>query len=206
MRRSAAIAVLAAAACGPLAAQPAAPAGGYAERFDAVCAACHGAGGRSTTPGIPSLAGQPSFYAITQLFLFREARRDNAAMNAVAKGMSNEDMRGFADHIASLPPPAPPAEPGDALRMERGRTLAERHRCIACHGSDFSGGKQVPRLANQREDYLRATLHAFRSAGRIGYTQAMNEALAGLGDEQLDDLAHYLAHALAHGPAAGPTR
>lgn len=190
------IAALAAAACGPAAAQTAKPAAAsYAERFEATCVACHGAGGRSTTPGIPSLAGQPSFYAITQLFLFREARRDNASMNAVAKGMSNDDMRGFADHIATLVPPEPPAEAGDALRMERGRTLAERHHCVACHGGDFSGGKQVPRLANQREDYLKATLHAFRSAGRIGYTQAMNEALAGLGAEQLDDLAHYLAHA-----------
>jgi cytochrome c553 len=195
VRLSVVIVALAAAACEPAAAQPAKPAQAtFAERFEATCVACHGAGGHSTTPGIPSLAGQPGFYAITQLFLFREARRDNVLMNAVAKGMSNDDMRGFADHIATLAPPPPPAEAGDALRLERGRTLAVRHHCVACHGGDFSGGKQVPRLANQREDYLKATLHAFRSAGRIGYTQAMNEALAGLTGEQLDDLAHYLAH------------
>jgi cytochrome c553 len=192
VKRTAVIVLLAAAAFGPAAAQG--TRGGYAERFDAQCVPCHGAGGRSTVDLVPSLAGQPSFYAITQLFLFREARRDNVLMNAVAKGMSNDDLRGFADHIATLPPPVPSAEPGDPLRMERGRTLTERHHCVACHGGDFSGGKQVPRLANQREDYLKATLHAFSSAGRIGYTQAMNEALAGLTGEQLDDLAHYLAH------------
>lgn len=200
MRRALAIAALAALSCGGAAAQGAKP--DYAERFLGRCAGCHGEDGRSTTPRIPSLAGQPSFYAITQLFLFREARRDNVSMNEVAKGMSNDDLRGYADHIASLPPPGPPGDASDPLRLERGRTLAERHHCVGCHGRDFSGGQQVPRLANQREDYLKATLHAFRSAGRIGYTQAMNEALAGLSGDQLDDLAHYLAHL----PSPGPPR
>src|SRR5581483_3431129 len=43
----------------------------YPERFAELCAACHGANGRSDMPGTPVLAGQHSFYAITQLFLFR---------------------------------------------------------------------------------------------------------------------------------------
>ena len=45
----------------------------------------------------PSLAGQPSFYAVTQLFLYREGRRSNALMTAVAKGMSDSDLRAFSD-------------------------------------------------------------------------------------------------------------
>jgi cytochrome c553 len=57
---------------------PAGAKGGvYAQRFAELCAACHGANGRSDMAGTPVLAGQPSFYAITQLFLFREGRRDN---------------------------------------------------------------------------------------------------------------------------------
>src|SRR6478735_1663274 len=59
----------------------------YAERFRTVCAACHGANGRSDMPGTPVLAGQHSLYAITQLFLFREGRRTNEAMIAIAKPM-----------------------------------------------------------------------------------------------------------------------
>ncbi|MBX3605458.1 MAG: cytochrome c4, partial [Piscinibacter sp.] len=87
----------------------------YGERFAGVCAACHGAQGVSTTALTPTLAGQPSFYAITQLFLFRDGRRDNAAMTAVAKGMSDADLRGFSEAIAALPAaPAPP--PGEAAR------------------------------------------------------------------------------------------
>ena len=167
----------------------------YADKFEANCVACHGPQGRSATALTPSLAGQPSFYAITQIFLFREGRRDNPLMIAVAKGMSNEDMRGYADHIGTLPPPDAPASAGDAARIARGRALAQQHHCTGCHGPDLAGGKQVPRLARQREDYLQHALHGFRAGRRIGYTQAMNEALAGLRPEQLDDLAHYLAHA-----------
>jgi len=166
----------------------------YADKFAANCVACHGAQGRSSMALTPSLAGQPGFYAITQLFLFRQGRRDNPVMSAVAQGMPDADMRGYAEAIAALPAPPPPEARGDEARLQRGKALAAQHRCASCHGADFSGDKQVARLAFQREDYLQQTLRAFRAGKRIGYTQAMNEALASLSAENLDDLAHYLAH------------
>ena len=91
---------------GAAAAQPPASGagGGYAQRFAAECAACHGANGKSEMPGTPDLAGQHSYYAITQLFLFREGRRSNEAMTAMAKTMKDDDLRGFSDFIATLPP------------------------------------------------------------------------------------------------------
>ncbi len=168
---------------------------GYAERFARVCAACHGASGVSTQALTPTLAGQPSFYAITQLFLFRDGRRDNAVMSAVAQGMSDDDLRGFSEAIAALPAPPPPAAPADLQRFERGAALAPRRHCPACHGADRAGGKQVPRLAGQREDYLLHALRGFRAATRVGYSAAMTEALAGTTAAQLEDLAYHLAHA-----------
>lgn len=75
------------------------------DRF-AACAACHGAVGVCTMPDTPSLAGQQSFYAITQLFLFRQGRRINAAMTAMtamAAGMSDADLRAFSERIIMLP-------------------------------------------------------------------------------------------------------
>ncbi|SEA40375.1 c-type cytochrome [Variovorax sp. YR216] len=175
-------------------AQPAAQ-GSYAQRYAALCAACHGANGRSEMPGTPVLAGQHSFYAITQLFLFREGRRSNEAMSAVAKTMSDQDMRGFSEFIATLPPvPAPPpATPPDAARMTRGQVLAQQYKCAMCHGADFSGGQQVARIAQQKEDYLQMTLREFRSGKRPGYTMAMVDALNGIPPEDLDTLAYYIA-------------
>lgn len=164
------------------------------QRF-AACLACHGEGGRSVMPLTPSLAGQHSFYAITQLFLFREGRRSNEAMTAMAKGMSDADMRAFSEVIAKLPPPTGPNIANlDAQRMASGATLAKQHRCASCHGADFSGDKQVARIANQREDYLLLTLGEFKSGKRLGYTAAMNETLAEIAPKDLADLAYFLAN------------
>ena len=164
------------------------------QRF-AACLACHGEGGRSVMPLTPSLAGQHSFYAITQLFLFREGRRGNEAMTAMAKGMSDADMRAFSEVIAKLPPPAGAEIINlDAQRMASGATMAKQHRCASCHGADYSGGKQVARIANQREDYLLLSLREFQSGKRLGYTAAMNETLADIAPKDLADLAYYLAN------------
>jgi len=177
------------------AASPAAGPNPYAQRFATLCAACHGANGRSDIPGTPVLAGQHSFYAITQLFLFRERRRSNEAMTAVAKQMSDADLQGFANFIATLPPvlAPPPATPPDAARMKKGADLAQQHKCLFCHGADFAGGQQVPRIAGQREDYLQMTLRGFKSGARPGYTMAMGEAVNQVTPEELDTLAYYAA-------------
>jgi len=209
-RRNAALAVLASLAvamASPAQAQkkkpaaPAAPASAagaadYAERFRTVCAACHGANGRSDLAGVPVLAGQPSLYTITQLFLFREGRRNNDAMIALAKPMKDADLRGFSDFIGTLPPvPAPaPGAPPDAARMGKGQALAQQHKCVFCHGTDLSGGQGVPRIGGQKEDYVRATLQGFKSGDRPGYTRAMTEALSQVPVEDLDLLAYYVAN------------
>lgn len=167
----------------------------YAKRFAELCAACHGANGRTAEPLTPVLAGQPSLYAITQLFLFREGRRSNEAMTAVAKTLTDDDLRGFSDFIGTLPPvPAPsPAPPPDPARMARGRALAEQHKCVFCHGADLGGGQQVPRIGGQHEDYLRVSLRGFQSGTRPGYTQAMTAAVSQIPVADLDILAYYVA-------------
>ena len=177
----------------------------YAQRFATLCVACHGANGRSDIPGTPALAGQHSFYAITQLFLFREGRRSNEAMTAVAKTMTDADLRGFSEFIGTLPPvPAPPpATPPDAARMKKGAELARQHKCLFCHGADFAGGQQVPRIAGQREDYLQMTLRGFKSGKRPGYTMAMGEALSQVRPEELDTLAYYAARFPGAAASAG---
>lgn len=173
----------------------------YAQRFATLCAACHGADGRSEIPGTPSLAGQHSFYAITQLFLFREGRRANPAMTAVAKGFSDADLRGFSDHIGTLPPqPAPAASaPPDAAKMKQGQALAQQYKCLFCHGADLAGGQQVPRIGGQSEAYMREVLRGFRSGQRAGYTMAMSEAVGQIPPAELDLLAYYASRV----PVAG---
>ena len=146
--------------------------------------------------GTPVLAGQHSLYAITQLFLLREGRRNNAAMVAVAKSMTDADLRGFSDFIGTLPPvpaPAPAAAP-DGARMVKGQALAQQHKCVFCHGTVLDGGQGVPRIGGQKEDYVRTALHGYKTGDRPGYTRAMSEALSQVPTEDLDLLAYYVAN------------
>lgn len=200
---AAALAPLALAAASPACAQTkkpgaaasAAPAAvDYAERFRTVCAACHGTNGRSDMPGTPVLAGQPSLYTITQLFLFREGRRNNEAMVALAKPMKDADLRGYSDYIGTLPPVPAPAVPPDAARMSKGQALAQQHKCTFCHGADLAGGQQVPRIGGQKEEYVLQALRGFKSGDRPGYTRAMTEAMSQVPAEDLDVLAYYVAN------------
>lgn len=192
-RTSIAAAMLATA--GAAAAQVAASSPSGGDRFATICAQCHGAGGVSTTVETPALAGQHAFYAITQLFLFRAGRRANPAMTAIAREMTDADLRAYSETIGKLPP-APPAAAAaaDPARMARGAALAQRYRCASCHGDDYAGDKQVPRVGGQREDYLAKTLAEFKAGTRVGYTPAMNETLAGVEAQELPDLAYYLAN------------
>jgi len=169
-----------------------------AETFEeriAPCLACHGEKGQSETENTPSLGGQQAPYALIQLFMFREKLRAFDIMNEMAKPLSDDDLRTFSDFIAKLPKPAPPADAGDAARMQRGQAAADQHRCNNCHNADFSGKENVPRIANQHEDYLAKTLAEYKSNTRTGYDASMADVMAPVTPEQIGDLAYYLARA-----------
>jgi cytochrome c553 len=51
----------------------------------------------------------------------------------------------------------------------------------------------VPRLTDQREDYLLKTLREYKSGARRGYDATMAEVLQPLDDAQIIDVAYYLA-------------
>jgi cytochrome c553 len=164
------------------------------EERTAACLACHGPNGQSQIPDTPSIGGQPSFFVVAQLFLFRRGARKNPQMTEVARTLTDDDLRAFAAWVASLPPPGPPPGTPDAARLARGQALARQRPCGTCHNPDFSGREQMPRLAHQREEYLLRTMREYQSGARIGYAGAMAEELHGLSDQDLRDLAHYFAH------------
>jgi cytochrome c553 len=159
----------------------------------APCLACHGEKGQSATENTPSLGGQQAPYALIQLFMFREKLRVFEPMNEMAKAFTDDDLRTFSDFIATLPKPAPPADAGDPVRMQRAEALIQQNRCNSCHNTDFSGRDNVPRIADQREDYLAKTLREYKDNSRHGYDGTMAEVLQPVTVEQIADLAYFLA-------------
>ena len=57
----------------------------------------------------------------------------------------------------------------------------------------MTGRENIPRIANQREDYLVKTLRDYKSNARHGYDGAMAEVLAPVNDQQILDMAYYVA-------------
>ena len=157
------------------------------------CLACHGENGQSANPEIPSLGAQPSPYLLIQLFLFREKLRRLDLMNDAVKGLSDHDLRAFADTLAKLPPPLPSADQGDPARIGRGRALTRQFRCNICHNPDLAGHDNVPRIAGQREDFLVKTMREYKGNVRAGYDASMAEVLQPVSDADILDLAYYVA-------------
>jgi cytochrome c553 len=164
------------------------------EQRAVTCFACHGEKGQSETENTPSLGAQQAPYALIQLFMFREKLRSFEPMNDVAKGFSDDDLQKFSDFISKLPKPAPPAEAGDPARMQRGLALIQQNRCDNCHNADLSGKENVPRIANQREDYLAKTLLEYKDNSRHGYDGTMADVMGAVKKEQIAELAYYIAH------------
>jgi cytochrome c553 len=162
-----------------------------AERIQ-LCSACHGEDGNSRMPNIPSIAGQPEFFILNQLFLMREGVRKVEPMAPFVKDLKDDDLDALSKHYARLPAKASD-ETVDPERVKRGAEIAAQKRCESCHGRTLTGEQQIPRLAKQRIDYLVLSLKSYRDSTRTGADTIMSAAVVGLSDADLAALAHYSA-------------
>jgi cytochrome c553 len=156
------------------------------------CTSCHGASGNSTSPDVPSLAGQPKQFITTQLVMFREGRRVNPIMAALTANLSNADineMGGYFAAQAMTPASAPLIE----SQMQAGRLRAEQLNCVQCHGPALKGQQHIPRLAGQHAVYLRAQLLGFKAQTRFDMDGNMTSAAQALTPADIELLSDYLA-------------
>tara|TARA_Y100001949_G_C15988350_1_gene331624 strand:+ start:2946 stop:3272 length:327 start_codon:yes stop_codon:yes gene_type:complete len=66
------------------------------------CVSCHGEDGSSTKPYFPNLAGQNEVYLVKMLTDFREKKRVDPTMNAMAGKLTDQDIANLAAFFASL--------------------------------------------------------------------------------------------------------
>ena len=157
-----------------------------------LCSACHGEDGNSKMEKIPSLAGQPAFFILNQLFLMREGVRKVEAMAPIVKDLKDDDLTNLSQHFAALAPKRSD-EAVDAALAKKGAEIATQRRCSSCHLPSLAGQEQMPRVARQRIDYLIETLKSYRDSPRPGADTAMSAAIAGATDADITALAHYAA-------------
>lgn len=154
------------------------------------CATCHGDDGNSRIEKIPSLAGQPEFFVINQLFLVREGVRKIEGMDALVKELKDDELQALAAHFAKQVPKAS-GEAIDPGKVSRGEQLAQQMRCASCHLPSLAGQEQMPRLARQRIDYMVHAMKQFRDNQRQGADTAMTAVIVGASDADLAALAHF---------------
>lgn len=169
-----------------------------AAKFDAVCAACHGAGGNSGTPANPKLAQQHPDYIVKQLQEFKSGKRQNPIMQGFAAQLSDADMKNIAAYVGSQKGKAGFAKDKELVasgeKIYRGgisnRQVAA---CAGCHSPNGAGiPAQYPRLSGQHADYVAAQLIAFRDGGRKNSPQ-MNAVASKMNDREIRAVADYIA-------------
>jgi cytochrome c553 len=165
-----------------------------------VCSACHGPGGRRTSPDVPVLAGQQQDYISAQLTAFRDKTRidpPNASidMAGMAANLDNAMIARLAIYYAAQSPMAGSTQ--DATEVAAGRSSYEHGvpdkvlPCIVCHGALAQGGGVTPRLAGQAHMYLRTRLAYFAADPRSD--ALMHLESMSLTTPQRNDVSDYLA-------------
>ena len=157
-----------------------------------MCAACHGEGGRSTNAAVPQIAGQPAQFLSTALYMYREGYRKDPQMSPMAAQLSNAELNELAAYFSKQPAP-PPSHRGSPESASTGPELAKKFNCTQCHGPRLLGQQQIPRLAGQHYDYLRAQLRAFKAGKRGELDGNMTAAAQALSDKDIDLLVDYIA-------------
>jgi cytochrome c553 len=157
-----------------------------------VCVACHGPEGKSVNPQVPILAGQPAQAVVTQLFQFREGKRKNAQMSPFAAHLTNADLNDLGAYFSAQSAP-PPLHRSDPAKAAAGKRLTEQFNCVACHTPALTGQQQMPRLAGQHLEYLRAQLTGFKASTRADMDGNMTSAAQGLSADDIDVITDYLA-------------
>jgi cytochrome c553 len=157
-----------------------------------LCAACHGEGGNSTNPAVPSIAQQPAQFISTSLFMFREGNRKDPQMSPMAAGLSNAELNELAKFFAAQKA-APPKHESSAEAAQAGPALTKKLNCTQCHGAKLLGQQHIPRIAGQQLEYLKVQLHGFKAGTRADIDGNMTSAAEPLTEKDIEVLTDYLA-------------
>lgn len=151
----------------------------------AACAKCHGEDGNSTTPGIPTLAGQQPHYLVVAIQEYLSSERKAAPMHALLPSLSRLDKESLALYFASQTPQARAAPSfGDPAAGEPLTAV-----CGGCHGSHgVSIDTATPILAGQDAQYLVQAIKAYRTTRQ---RETMRAYVQKLNDKEIGNIAAF---------------
>jgi cytochrome c553 len=157
------------------------------------CMACHGPNGNSENPAFPILAGQSWRYIYIELKDFKEGRRSDPSMSAIAADLSRDDMIALGNFFAAQKPLSIKFS-ADPARVAAGKKISDAVLCPMCHLGGFVGQNEIPRVAGQYPEYVEKQLRDFKAKRRTNDAGNMTSVAATLSDDDIVNLAHYIAN------------
>jgi len=167
----------------------------------AVCSACHGIAGQSTTGANPKLAGQNARYLNKQMHDIKGGARNVLLMTGILNGSSDQDIADMAAYFAAQ---EVTLEGADPELIELGKSIYKGGiaslnvaACSACHSPTGQGNSQAgfPALSGQHAAYIATQLKSFRSGERANDGNAMPMRMLSerLTDKEINALASYIS-------------
>ena len=156
------------------------------------CATCHGEQGVPINKTTPVIWGQDAGYMFYQLRDFKSGARKNDLMSPIAVQLQQEELLPLAEYFSKQKWPnlqQPPAPDDFAANAQKAIASVG---CISCHLNYFQGDGTTARLAGQWQDYLQATMLAFRDKSR-GNNPGMSDLMKVTSTDDIAALAKYLA-------------
>jgi len=169
----------------------------------AACSKCHGVSGNgvSISPLVPVLAAQLPGYIEAELKLFRIRGRSDprarAFMWGIARGLTDEQIKGVAQYFSSQPPvkgnasSTPALADKGKLMYENGAPARDIEACTVCHGHSGEGINTQPRLAGQHRDYVEVEMYQYRSGVREN--KVMQHVTQKMTDDEIAAVVDYVS-------------
>jgi cytochrome c553 len=168
---------------------------------DRNCAWCHGASAQGFATA-PQLAGQRPAYIVNQLRGFYDHTRDNPLsqqyMWGAASKLTPASAHELAAYFANLE--SKPANDGEKELYAQGRQIYDLGipeenivACVACHGPNAEGIRQIPKLGGLSYHYLKRKLKQWGAGYHLAAEPPMPQIASKLSHEQIEALASYLS-------------
>lgn len=153
------------------------------------CSPCHGSSGVGDDPNVPVIGGQPRTFLVYALKAYAAGDWPSPVMEAVAKGLTEDQIQMAADHY-SRQPFRPQLQQVDPCKAEEGKKIHQRL-CAKCHVEEGRVADEYEAiLVGQRISHLQRVLKQYLRGERAA-EKMMLKKLGKLGAEEVDALIAY---------------
>jgi cytochrome subunit of sulfide dehydrogenase len=171
------------------------------------CDGCHGDNGASRWDDMPTIAGISVVVHSDYLTAYQgkerpcpkskyrqgDTKRAETDMCAVAKKLSEDDIKALAEHYAAKTF-VPAKQPFDAAKAATGKALHKKD-CEKCHtGGGKNADEDAGILAGQQKGYLKAAFDDF-SSGKRPQDKSMKKKFVNLKPDDVTALIEFYASA-----------